>query len=178
MFACSVLFQCQNHIDCCSRNCLTFSYKCIRSRSAMPQMGQATLPQLQPVAVGGVLPVQSVNSIDELVNRFGNDEDESRPASTTTTTPTAFTMSNSVYHSSTASSLQKVTNQNNSSNTNIYSGIQTPSVCLSTGLRVGFRSIYWIYFEHLCYNCKCSFSALRVMNAVRWAVPLILIDAY
>lgn len=108
----------------------------------MPQIGQATLPQLQPVAEGGAPPVQSVNSIDELVNRFGNDEDESRPAATSSTTPTAFTMSNSVYHSSTASSLQKVTNQNNSYNNNIYSAIQTPSVCLSNGLRVGSRSIY------------------------------------
>lgn len=137
MFACSVLFQCQNHIDCCSRNCLTFSYKCIRNRNALPLVGQATLPQLQPVAGGGALPVQSVNSIDELVNRFGNDENESGPA--TTTTMYTITMSNSVYKTLTANSSLETTNQNKNTNNNIYSGIMTPRVCLSTGLRVSSR---------------------------------------
>lgn len=87
-------------------------------------------PQLQPVAGGGVL--QTLNSIDELIDRLGIDENESRPA--TTTTIDTITTSNSVYHhSSTASGLQ-TTNQYN--NSNIYVGIAAPRVCLSTGLRV------------------------------------------
>lgn len=87
----------------------------------MPQMWQAAMPQLQTVAGGGDSPVQSVNNIDELVNRFGNDENESGPA----TAPTTITMI--------------VPLQTNSQNNNIvYSGIATPKVCLSTGLRVSY----------------------------------------
>lgn len=130
MFACTVLFQCQYHIDCCSKNCRTYSYKCVRSFKEIPQVGQATMPQLQPVAEGGILTIQPVNSIDELVNRFGNDGNESMP-STETPTITTITMSNS--------SLLHATNQNKNSNNNMYFGITTPIVCLASGLRVSSR---------------------------------------
>jgi len=54
---------CQTNYDCCSRNCLSFSYKCIRERAQQPELQNNETPNRAPTAA----------NVQELVDRFGAD---------------------------------------------------------------------------------------------------------
>jgi len=67
---------CQYHQDCCSNNCLTFSYKCVKQRSEEDQQHQiivSSIPETNAI---------NVNNVQELVDRFGGDNNNNEPANT------------------------------------------------------------------------------------------------
>ncbi|KAJ6638297.1 hypothetical protein Bhyg_11031 [Pseudolycoriella hygida] len=69
---------CQNSWDCCSNRCLSFSYKCIRGPPSVQTGYMPNAPIENPTLI--------VETLDDLVNRFGNDDDKSPAQSTTTST--------------------------------------------------------------------------------------------
>jgi len=68
---------CQTNLDCCSRNCLSFSYKCIRERVAQPELPSNTVQQPEIPFVGQ--PAGNANSVQDLVDRFGSDGESNAP---------------------------------------------------------------------------------------------------
>jgi len=71
---------CQNSWDCCSNRCLSFSYKCVKGP---PSAGyKPFVPVEGPTLI-------SVDSVDDLINRFGGDDDDKTPAMSTTTSSTS-----------------------------------------------------------------------------------------
>ena len=89
--------QCQLHTDCCSRNCLTFRYKCIKSRNdegnvhiidgtvaVSPVVTSVTQSQERP---SQQQPTVEFNNVQELVDRFGEDASPSSRPSTVAPPP-------------------------------------------------------------------------------------------
>lgn len=58
--------QCQNHWDCCSNSCLSFSYKCVGNHQGDEQSTNI-IPQQE------IAQAQSISSVSELVDRFFSD---------------------------------------------------------------------------------------------------------
>lgn len=128
--------QCQNHLDCCSRNCLTFSYKCIRERSTEADLNFVNrVPDVAGSGVGG-----SVNSVQELVDRFGGDENN-RPTSGPPPTPPPPTNLGSL-HPVTQPDITAILNGNGNNN----------NVCREQGRPV---SVVFFFFKYKNLVNKC-----------------------
>ncbi|KAG4068023.1 hypothetical protein HA402_010709 [Bradysia odoriphaga] len=74
---------CQNSWDCCSNRCLSFSYKCVKGPPTSAYQPYAPSIIEDPTVI-------SVDTLDDLVNRFGSD-DEKTLAKPTTTSPVSST---------------------------------------------------------------------------------------
>lgn len=57
--------QCQNHWDCCSNSCLSFSYRCVGSNNHRPASFSSYFIPIQQT-----LQIPTID-IDELIERFG-----------------------------------------------------------------------------------------------------------
>lgn len=67
-------WQCQSNQDCCSRNCLSFSYKCIRERTEQPELPSHGNNQQPESPISGSASAGTAGSVQELVDRFGSDD--------------------------------------------------------------------------------------------------------
>lgn len=85
---------CQNSWDCCSNRCLSFSYKCVKGPGTSVYQPHAPSTVVDPTLI-------AVDTLEELVNRFGSD-DEKTTTKPTTTSPISTTSTST---SSTSSSI-------------------------------------------------------------------------
>lgn len=81
---------CQNAWDCCSNRCLSFSYKCVKGPPTSVYQPYAPSTVVDPTLI-------VVDTLEELVNRFGSDDEKptAKPATTSPISSTSTSTSSS-----------------------------------------------------------------------------------